>query len=115
MKRRLDARMLRTLKALASRNGDDPDAVKLVGWVLHDLRRVVRTALAALDVADHVAEMVLGHGRRGLQRVYDQHKYQPQIREALARWAARLRTIVGPAPKPPATGKVVVLRSRGAG
>jgi integrase len=110
MKRRLDARMLCTLKALASRNGDDPDAVKLVGWVLHDLRRVVRTALAALDVADHVAEMVLGHGRRGLQRVYDQHKYQPQIREALTCWAERLRIIVGPVPTPPETGKVVALR-----
>jgi integrase len=115
MKRRLDARMKRTLRALAHRNGDNPATAQLAPWVLHDLRRVVRTNLAALYVADPVAEMVLWHGRKGLQRVYDQHKYQPQIREALARWAARLRTIVGPAPTSPTTEKVVVLRSRGAG
>jgi integrase len=93
-KERLDGRMLRTLRALARLRGDDPGSVKLASWVNHDLRRVVRTHLAALDVADHVAEMVLGHGRRGLQRVYDQHRYEPQIRDALQRWAARLRKIV---------------------
>ena len=38
-------------------------------WRVHDLRRVVRSHLAALRVPDHVAEMCLGHGRRGLQRV----------------------------------------------
>jgi integrase len=42
-------------------------------FVIHDLRRTVRTGLAALRVPDHIAEMVLGHGRKGLQRVYDQH------------------------------------------
>ena len=112
MKRRLDTRMLRTLKATANRNGDDPATVQLAPWVLHDLRRVVRTNLAALDVVDHIAEMVLGHGRKGLQRVYDQHKYQPQIREALTRWAVRLRTIVGPTP-PEAGNSVVAALQRG--
>jgi integrase len=112
MKRRLDARMKRTLRALARGHGDNPATARLAPWVLHDLRRVVRTTLAALDVADPVAEMVLGHGRKGLQRVYDQHKYQPQIREAFARWAARLRTIVGPTPVSPATCRVVTLRRK---
>jgi hypothetical protein len=53
---------------------------------------------------------VLGHGRKGLQRIYDQHRYEPQIREALERWAERLRTIVVPAPaSPPMAGNVVAL------
>ena len=82
-KQRLDARILLMLRALARRRGDDPAQVKLKPWVNHDLRRVVRTSLSALDVPDHIAEMVLGHGRKGLQRVYDQHRYEPQIREAL--------------------------------
>ena len=113
-KERLDARMLRTLRAMARRRGDDPAQVRLKAWVSHDLRRAVRTNLSALDIPDHVAEMVLGHGRRGLQRVYDRHRYEPQIREALARWAARLREIVSPATEPPAPAANVVSLRRGA-
>ena len=30
-----------------------------------------------------VAEMVIGHGRKGLQRVYDQHRYVEEMREAI--------------------------------
>jgi len=67
-------------------------------WVIHDLRRTVRSHLAALRIPDHVAEMVLGHGRKGLQRVYDQHRYEAEMREALTLWAARLRDIVEPPP-----------------
>jgi integrase len=63
-------------------------------WVIHDIRRTVRTRLASLRVPDLVAEMVIGHGRKGLQRVYDQHTYEPEMREALELWAARLRDIV---------------------
>ena len=61
---------------------------------LHDLRRTVRTRLALLKVSDSVAEMVIGHGKRGLARVYDQHRYVDEMREALELWAVRLRGIV---------------------
>jgi integrase len=67
-------------------------------WKTHDLRRTVRTRLASLKVADHVSEMILGHGRRGLQRVYDQHSYQDEMRAGLELWAAKLRDIVTPPP-----------------
>jgi integrase len=67
-------------------------------WVIHDIRRTVRTRLASLRVPDMVAEMVIGHGRKGLQRVYDQHRYVDEMREALELWAARLRDIVTPPP-----------------
>lgn len=65
---------------------------------LHDVRRTVRTRLAGLRVADEVAEMVIGHGRKGIQRVYDLHQYENEMREALDLWAARLRSIVTPPP-----------------
>jgi len=61
-------------------------------WINHDIRRTVRTQLAAMGVADHIAEMVLGHGRKGIQRVYDQHKYLNEIRAALEAWSRRLAT-----------------------
>jgi hypothetical protein len=35
--------------------------------------------------------MVIGHGRKGLQRVYDQHKFVDEMREGLEAWNARLR------------------------
>jgi hypothetical protein len=98
VKRQLDARMLRTLKALARKRGDDPNQVELKPWIIHDLRRCVRSALSALKVQDHVAEMVIGHGRKGLQRVYDQHRYIKEMREALDLWAIRLCLIVEPPP-----------------
>jgi integrase len=66
-------------------------------WVLHDLRRTVRTRLSPLTTYE-VAEMVVGHGKRGLQRVYDQHTYADEMRQALEAWAARLRSIVTPPP-----------------
>jgi integrase len=98
IKRELDARMLRTLKAMARMRGDDPSRIELRPWVIHDLRRTLRTHLAALRVPDHIAEMVIGHGRQGLQRVYDQHRYVEEMRDALTQWAARLRSIVEPPP-----------------
>jgi hypothetical protein len=63
-------------------------------FVIHDLRRTVRTRLSSLRVADAVAEMVIGHGRKGMQRTYDQHTYLPEMREALDGWAVLLRSIV---------------------
>ena len=110
-KARLDARMLRTLRALARMRGDDPRSVTLPPWVNHDLRRVVRTNLSALGIADHVCELCLGHGRKGLQRVYDQHRYHDEIRAAMVRWSRRLREIVLPAPPQPTAPNVVKLRA----
>jgi integrase len=91
-KARLDRLMLEELRAARGGNAEIPP------FVTHDLRRTVRTRLSALRVVDVVAEMVIGHARRGLQRVYDEHKYEPEMREALAAWAARLRSIVEPPP-----------------
>jgi integrase len=113
-KAKLDGLMLGYLKALSRMRGDDPDKVTLLQfdregerqWGAHDLRRTLRTRLAALEVNDTVAEMIIGHGKRGLQRVYDQHQYEPQMRRALELWSAELRRIVS---APPASN-VVPLR-----
>jgi integrase len=93
-KRRLDRRMLLSLRAMAWVRGEDPRAVRLEPFVLHDLRRTMRTRLSSLRVVDAVAEMVIGHGRKGIQRVYDQHQYLDEMKEALDVWAALLRSIV---------------------
>jgi len=92
-KRELDRHMSAILGAMARKRGDVP--ATLADWVLHDLRRVVRTGLAALGVADNVAELTIGHAKTGLQRVYDQHRYLPEMRAALTKWADRLAELVG--------------------
>jgi integrase len=99
-KKLLDKAMLDELKKT------DPKAT-LARWTFHDLRRTCRTHLSALRVPDTVAEMVIGHGRRGLQRIYDQHSFASEMREALTLWAGRLRDIVQPAP-----ANVVKLKAR---
>jgi integrase len=73
-------------------------ALGIKALVLHDLRRTVRTALSALPVPDLVRELVIGHTKPGLHKVYDQHAYLDEKRHALELWAARLREIVTPPP-----------------
>ena len=114
IKRDINARMLRTLRAQARMSGEDPASVKLPNWTFHDLRRTVRTNLSALKVEDVIAEMILGHGRKGIQRVYDMHKFLPEMRAAREAWARRLRTIVelAPAAPPSKPTNVVLLEAR---
>jgi integrase len=71
----------------------------VVPFVYHDIRRTVRTQLSAIPgISDLVRELVIGHTKPGLHRVYDQFSYVDEKRHALDAWAARLRDIVDPAP-----------------
>jgi len=68
------------------------------GWVIHDLRRTVRTHLSALPVEDLVRELVIAHAKRGLHRVYDLHAYQNEKRHCLELWEKRLFSVIEPRP-----------------
>jgi hypothetical protein len=67
-------------------------------WVVHDLRRVVRTNLAKLQVPDSIAELVIGHGSNQLQRTYDLYQREPEMRKALELWTGHVRDITTPPP-----------------
>jgi integrase len=67
-------------------------------FVIHDIRRTMRTGLSALPVPDLVRELVIAHTKPGLHKVYDQHAYLDEKRHALELWARRLRDIVTPPP-----------------
>jgi integrase len=84
-KKELDARM----------RGDLP---QLPPFVIHDIRRTMRTGLSTLPVPDLIRELVIAHARPGLHRVYDLHAYEDEKRHALDLWAKRLRDIVTPPP-----------------
>jgi integrase len=88
-KRRLDKLMLVELR---KRNAK----AELQHWTLHDLRRTLRTRLSekALGVTYEVREAVIGHSKRGLDRVYDQYDFLEEKREALDAWSERLSGIV---------------------
>lgn len=62
-------------------------------WTPHDLRRTCRTGLAAAGVSEVVAEIVIGHTRKGIAATYDQHKYEREKRKALEAWERRLGRI----------------------
>jgi integrase len=100
----LDKRMLAELCAGADERGE----VELEPFVIHDIRRTMRTGLSALPVPDMVRELVIAHARPGLHQVYDQYSYVEEKRRALELWAARLRSIVEPQPR-----NVIELRAGG--
>jgi integrase len=92
VKARIDARMLRTLRALVRRRGENPAKVTLPDWVNHDIRRSVRSQLSRLT-----REAVLGHARPDIKGTYDLYDYADEKRAALEAWALRLRQqIVAP-------------------
>jgi len=107
MKAALDKKMSRTIKAMARRRGDDPTNVDLPPWVNHDLRRTIRSGLAALGVADSVAEAILAHRPAGIVGVYNIHKYEDEKRAALELWAGHIASLANPEP-----AKVITLPRR---
>lgn len=62
-------------------------------WRPHDLRRTMRTGLAACKISETVAELAVGHVRKGIAAVYDQHRYESEKRQALEAWERRLLLI----------------------
>jgi integrase len=71
----------------------------VLGWRFHDLRRTVRTRLAALGIRPDIAERALNHVSAvgSLAQVYDRHDYEAEIVAALSRWQAALAVLVGDA------------------
>ena len=91
IKRRLDRRMLLTLRAMARMRGEDPLKVKLPAWVNHDIRRTVRSQLSRLKISEETREAVLAHVRPGIKGVYDWHDYFDEKREVLELWANQIK------------------------
>ena len=91
-----DAKVLLDKHMLDILRKDNPEA-ELVPFVTHDVRRTMRTHLSAIPgISDLVRELVIGHTKPGLHKVYDQHRYIDEKRQALTLWAARLHLIVAP-------------------
>ncbi len=69
---------------------------RIAPWRLHDLRRTAATRMAELGVQPHVIEAVLNHSYGSqVARTYNRHSYEAEKREALSRWAERLKILTG--------------------
>jgi integrase len=68
--------------------------VVLPSWRIHDLRRTMRSGLGRLAVPPHIAELAIGHARKGIEATYDRYSYQAEIGQALARWAGHVASVV---------------------
>jgi integrase len=66
----------------------------VTGWVLHDIRRTVRTGLSEIHVGQETAHHILGHAKLGMDKVYNHHRYMVEMRDALNAWAKHVANIV---------------------
>jgi integrase len=66
------------------------------GFVIHDLRRTVRTYLTELGVPTNVAELCLNHRPTGIVKVYDQAELLDQRYQALLRWESHMEALTLP-------------------
>lgn len=90
VKSRVDDLIAQHRAKVASETGTT--AEPMPPWRWHDLRRSVRSGLAAMGVPREVAELAIGHvsGRTKLERVYDRHGYEDETRTALLRWQSHV-------------------------
>lgn len=82
--------------------GEMPD------WVLHDLRRTMRTNLSALPIPDNVRELMIAHAQPGMHQTYDLYDYLEEKRAGFGLWHERLRGILAASPE----NKVVALQRK---
>src|SRR6185437_8127579 len=77
----------------------------------HDLRRTGASMMTSMGITRLVVSKILNHAEPGVTAVYDRHSYDAEKREALDRWGARLKEIVGKQPPADRPNNVVALRA----
>jgi integrase len=68
----------------------------VTAWRLHDLRRTARSLMSRAGVRPDIAERVLGHTIKGVEAVYDQHRYIEEKAAALSALARLVESIINP-------------------
>ena len=82
--------MVAVARQEAEEAGEDPDAVSVPPWTLHDLRRTAASGMARLGIPVHVVEAVLNHKSgaiKGVAAIYNRYNYADEKRNALDAWA----------------------------
>jgi len=63
-------------------------------WRIHDIRRTVRSGLAALGVSREVARKILNHQDDKIDRIYNLHEYAHEKLEALSKWTQNISSLL---------------------
>lgn len=87
-------------------------ALVVSGFTPHDLRRTGASHMTSMGVPRLTVSKVLNHVETGVTAIYDRHSYDPEKKQALDAWGARLLEIVEGKKAP---GNVVPLRQVEAG
>jgi integrase len=74
------------------------ERMSVPAWVVHDIRRTARSLWSSLPIEEIVRELMLGHGKRGLARVYNQWEYIEEKREGFQLWQRKLHSILNTPP-----------------
>lgn len=80
-------------------------AMGLTEVVPHDLRRTAASHMTALGIPRLIVSKILNHVERSVTAVYDRYEYGPEKRDALEKWARKLRGLVA------TDGNIVKLRA----
>ncbi|WP_234679821.1 tyrosine-type recombinase/integrase [Bradyrhizobium monzae] len=67
-------------------------------WTLHDLRRTARSVMTDLGISERIAEQVLGHKIKGVERIYNRSQYIEQKGTALLALANYVSQVIAPTP-----------------
>jgi integrase len=95
-KARLDVQLLKAARKEAAYRGENPEAVKLKAWRIHDIRRSVVTGMNEIGVAPHVVEAVVNHvsgTKAKVAGIYNRAAYRTEKAAALQRWADHLERL----------------------
>ncbi|MBR0994921.1 site-specific integrase [Bradyrhizobium japonicum] len=82
----------------AKKDFDDLLPDDFAHWTLHDLRRTARSMMTDLGISERIAEQVLGHKIKGVERVYNRSLYIQQKGDALSALANYISQLIDPAP-----------------
>jgi len=79
---------------------DEGGEIELDLWTPHDLRRTMRTQLSDQALTDDtdLAEIIIGHARRGIEKVYNTAKKLPLRIEVMDAWAGFIKETVETVP-----------------
>lgn len=86
------SKMKAALDEALAKDGGPPVA----HWILHDLRRSMRTGLGKCKINSEIAELVIGHSQKGLVKIYDQYAYLDEKRDAMQVWENYLLGLIEP-------------------
>jgi integrase len=67
--------------------------INVAAFTPHDFRRTLQTQLSKMKVDTIVTEKLLNHELAGMLRVYNQHDYMDERREALELWAGKIKEL----------------------